>query len=396
MNDQHYDAASNRRRIIDVCGTRVNAEDSASALRQAGLDFRVTKQPLCVSRKLGKLRHEAIYRGRMPDDLHTLRDALCPSLEYFGIYRQDRMAEPLGIVGSRYAPIQHQDTFVDLADRTLDAARELGMTPIIDAGGIMQGGARVWLNLHLGSWEPITGDVHDLNIMVGTSHDGSGSYWIDPHSIRVFCANQVPGRYADSAKHGFRCRHTRGASGRIIEAHHTIANAIAAREDITRMIRMLSDRKVEREHIEAILDRLFPQTNADGKTTARARNQQAEVADLISDPVNRDVSANGEVTAYQVMNAVTDWVDHSRGARLSSARRAQGETLKHARAENALAGSGQSIKTAAIQSIIELTETCELRGVHHPDNPDGVLERLSGLVDGLKLSSSPPAQWPID
>ena len=58
-------------------------------------------------------------------------------------------------------------------------------------------------------------------------------------------------------------------------------------------------------------------------------------------------------TAYNLLNAVTEYTDHYRTARITDAR--QGYSIEQARAENAVIGTGERLKSSALAVIEELT-----------------------------------------
>jgi hypothetical protein len=118
----------------------------------------------------------------------------------------------------------------------------------------------------------------------------------------------------------------------------------------------LAETKLTRESTKAILDRLFP-VSADPKAnTTRRENLVGDVLKLYA---HNDADAYPSVkgTAYNLLNAVTEYTDHLRTARGNGSEPAQ---MAVARSESALFGSGSQLKTQALQVIIE--ETAKIPG----------------------------------
>ena len=60
-------------------------------------------------------------------------------------------------------------------------------------------------------------------------------------------------------------------------------------------------------------------------------------------------------TAYNLLNAVTEWTDHLRTARLSDDKKDLGYSNTRARYEAAIFGSGDTLKNKALEVILEDT-----------------------------------------
>lgn len=108
-------------------------------------------------------------------------------------------------------------------------------------------------------------------------------------------------------------------------------------------LNMLATRKMTREAMVSTLDRLFPATkSADGKPveTTRRTNILGDILKLYeSNDGNQFPEQRG--TAYNLLNAVTEYTDHYRSAR-------NGE-----RAESAMFGSGDRLKTQTMEVLME-------------------------------------------
>jgi hypothetical protein len=106
---------------------------------------------------------------------------------------------------------------------------------------------------------------------------------------------------------------------------------------------MLATRKMTRETMGSILDRLFPQSkDATGKPQDSTRRNNI-LADVLRTYESNDNDAFPEQrgTAYNALNAITGYVDHSRSTRAND------------NGESAMFGSGDRLKTQAMEVIYE-------------------------------------------
>jgi hypothetical protein len=135
---------------------------------------------------------------------------------------------------------------------------------------------------------------------------------------------------------------------------------------------MLATRRITRESLTAVMDGLFPKPLGKDQNTTRRENIVADVLRLYeSNDNNAFPSIRG--TAYNLLNAVTEYTDHYRTARITDAR--EGYTIDQARAENAVVGTGDRLKTLALDVILETTEGVPVHSTSYskPANSSGSL-----------------------
>jgi hypothetical protein len=108
-----------------------------------------------------------------------------------------------------------------------------------------------------------------------------------------------------------------------------------------------------RESMTTIFDRLFPVAE-DKKDQVNTKRENV-LAEILSLYEANDKNTFGSIrgSSYNLLNAVTEWTDHYRGAKLTEARK--GYTLDRARAENAVVGTGNTLKSNALEIILEET-----------------------------------------
>lgn len=104
----------------------------------------------------------------------------------------------------------------------------------------------------------------------------------------------------------------------------------------------LAGKKMNREALTSIMDRLFPKRETDGvsKETTRRTNILADVLKIYElNDGNAFPEQRG--TAYNLLNAITNYTDHERSSK------------EDGRAESAMLGSGDALKTKAMEVIYE-------------------------------------------
>lgn len=102
----------------------------------------------------------------------------------------------------------------------------------------------------------------------------------------------------------------------------------------------------------AVVDRLFPASKDEGARTGRRDAIVLKVLELFE---SNDANAIPQIrgTALNMLNAVTEFTDHFRTARITDAR--AGMTVQQARAENAIFGTGDRLKGDALVAVLEET-----------------------------------------
>ena len=130
-------------------------------------------------------------------------------------------------------------------------------------------------------------------------------------------------------------------------------------------LRALAQRKMTRESMVTILNRLFPAPKEQDANTTRRENVLTEVLGLYASNDNNAIPAI-QGSAYNLLNAVTEYTDHFRSARITENR--AGYSVQQARAENAVSGTGDRLKSNALAVIDEVTT--ETESTHVPfDRP---------------------------
>jgi phage/plasmid-like protein (TIGR03299 family) len=253
----------------------------------------------------------------------------------------------LGIVGDSYQLIQNREAFTfcdDLLAQANGAKYE-------SAGGLGNG-EQIWVMARIPDADYIIdgGDEHKAYLLVATSHDGSMSYTAKLVDTRVVCQNTLTVALGERGS-AFRVKHTASAKSRMDRALEQLSEVKSTAILLKNKMLMLAETKLTRESTKAILDRLFPMPADEKANTTRRENTVREVLSLYAhNDANAFPSVKG--TAYNLLNAITEYTDHVRTARGNGS---EPEKMAVARSESALFGSGATLKTQALDVIIELT-----------------------------------------
>jgi phage/plasmid-like protein (TIGR03299 family) len=282
----------------------------AEILQHGGLDFEVVKNQL-------------EYNG-MP-------------VAAWGIFRNDNGAF-LGAVGEQYTPIQHQRGFemIDALVRSKDGAH-------YETAGVLGEGEKVWGLADLKLAVTVGDDVQNGYLLFSTSHDGSMSHQYKTCLTRVVCQNTLNVALGEKTKSVFRIKHTRNNGDKIADAHQALAGISADVSSMEQKLNFLAGRKVTKEAMVSVLDRLFPaKKDDDGKPVDSTRRDNILTA-ILHNYESNDHNAFPEQrgTAYNLLNSITEHTDHERSTR------------GNGRAESALFGSGDALKSKAFEVLLE-------------------------------------------
>jgi phage/plasmid-like protein (TIGR03299 family) len=208
-------------------GTVVDhAPTTRDALRLAGLDWHVNLAPVFCAPGLpvdaGALQaqHDASLQA-CEDSRAMVRDLHQPD----GSVRSD----VLGIVGTRYVPLQNVDAFRWFDPLVAEHDVEL------EAAGSVKGGRHVWVLAKINSGAQQVGrnpqDVANPYLLLSNSHDGTRAVTVAFTPIRVVCWNTLSAANANADAKGAnarKVRHTRSAANTLAGVRETIN--LAARD----------------------------------------------------------------------------------------------------------------------------------------------------------------------
>lgn len=256
----------------------------------------------------------------------------------------------LGTVGPEFTVKQNRECF-----QFVDTLLEANGGSHYDSAGALGNGARVWCSVRVPKADikvGTSGDGMQMYLIFTTAHDGSQSHCVLLSGVRPVCQNTLQAALS-SASGMFKVRHTRNADARLEDAKHLMTGVTQDAATLQAKLERLAARKMTRESMVTVLNRLFPLPKEADANTTRRENVLTEVLNLYA---SNDNGAYPEFagSAYNLLNAVTEYTDHYRSARITDNR--AGMPLQQARAENAVNGTGDRLKNSALAVIDEVTE----------------------------------------
>lgn len=189
---------------------------STEAIRYAGLDYEVTKEPLYTK---GKGLIDTPQGIEFYDNEIEVPNA-------FATMRNDNN-KVLGVVGKDYQVVQNHEAFT-FFDEIVGGGNGI----LYETAGALGNGERIFITAKLPNYIRVGNgdDVTEKYIFLTTSHDGSGSITAAFTPIRIVCQNTLNAAFRNM-NNVVRIRHTSGAKQRLANAHKVmgIANQLSDR-----------------------------------------------------------------------------------------------------------------------------------------------------------------------
>jgi phage/plasmid-like protein (TIGR03299 family) len=326
-----------------------DAQTWKEAMRLSGLDWTVSKHQLLSPIDSSKI-------------------------DAYGIFR-DTDSAFLGSVGGVYTPIQNEQCF-DFVDTLLESCEGAHY----ESAGALGNGSRIWCLARVPYDITIAGteDKSENYILFETSHDGTMSATAKLTSVRVVCQNTL--ELALAMKNAdVKIRHSSSGTAKLETAKRMITGIQQSVETLGAKLNELARRKVTPTISKGVMDALF---GNEWNDSPRKRNQVEEIAQLFS---QNDHNAFPTIkgSAYNLLNAVTEYTDHYRDVRITEDKRGMSESL--VRKESALfGGTGESMKARALDAILELTQDAPMM-----DTPLIIPTASSRVGNILSMVASP-------
>jgi phage/plasmid-like protein (TIGR03299 family) len=282
--------------------------------KQAGMDWQIREAPVrFMSGSVGGL------------------DAIESFPENKVLFRSDTNS-PLSVVSQRYKVVQPSEILEFYRDLTEVSGFEL------ETAGILKGGRKIWALARTGQSSTLKGnDVTNAYVLLATACDGTLATTAQFTSIRVVCNNTLAVALG-SSKGAVKVPHNTSFDAQSVKRQLGIS--VATWDSFMHRMQGLSERKVMVNEASNYLRRVF--LNID-KTTSQNTSERAmaKVMTLFNGHGKGAELASSKGTAFGLLNAVTEFVDHERRARssdhrLESAWFGQGATLKEKALDQAL------------------------------------------------------------
>lgn len=284
---------------------------------QAGMDWDIQESPVRF------VAGEREYLGEIK-----------PYADHKVLYRSDTH-DPLSVVGQHYKVVQPREILEFYRDLTEKSGFEL------ETAGVLKGGRKLWALARTGQSTTLKGkDTTNAYVLLATACDGTMATTAQFTSVRVVCNNTLSvavGQGSGAVKVPHRSVFDPEA------VKQSLGITVSAWDDFMYRMKHLSLRPVKDLEAQTFLNNLLANpenptvTKGTERTITRVLNLYAGDGLGASLP-----SANG--TAYGLLNAVTQFVDHERRAR-----------SQDNRLDSAWFGQGASLKNKALEQALQLT-----------------------------------------
>ncbi|MCZ8255950.1 MAG: DUF932 domain-containing protein [Polaromonas sp.] len=250
------------------------------------------------------------------------------------LYRSDTRA-PLSVVSGRYQVVQPKAVLEFYRDLTDVAGFEL------ETAGVLKEGKKLWALARTGKSATLKGnDVVNGYVLLATSCDGTLATTATPTTIRVVCNNTLA-IALNGASSAIKVPHSTSFDAQAVKRQLGIA--VSQWDSFMYSMKTLSERKVKTHESMNYFLKVLCQTDSHVDPALGLTNERAlKKVQALYDGHGRGAelsAASG--TAWGLLSAVTEFVDHEKRARsqeyrLDSAWWGQGANLKQRALDYAL------------------------------------------------------------
>lgn len=274
-----------------------------------------------------------------------LHDGLGRPIDAWGMFRWDYVDEVAGLkdktvflapVGADFnaPPFKEGFTTCDALMQTADGAH-------YETAGVLGKGEKVWALCDLGLAIKVGDDVQKGFLLFTAGFDGRTSHSYRICFTRVVCENTHNIALNEKTRAVLTIKNTKNSMNRIVNARKALTMIGDDVKSVEDKLLFLAGRKLTREAMMDVLDRLFPKQE-EAKITTRRDNILADVLKLYeSNDGNAFPEQRG--TSYNLLQAITNYADHERGT-------------EERRAESAMFGSGDKLKNDAFEILSDVSK----------------------------------------
>lgn len=223
-------------------------------------------------------------------------------------------AEPLGVVGSRYTPVQNQEAF-----NVLNAiADESGA--VFETAGSIDNGRKVFMTMKLPDSIQVGGvDKIDMYLMAWNTHDGTSSFNILVTPIRVVCQNTLTAAIK-GAEQSYFLRHTAGVTNKIQAARDALKLTFKYQAEFEKEAELLFKQSMTDKQFADLVEFIFPIKDEESpRAVTMAETARATAMGLWKAPTQANI-ANTKWAAYNALVEYADWAKPIRDANPDTAR----------------------------------------------------------------------------
>lgn len=252
------------------------------------------------------------------------------------LFRSDTK-RPLSVVSGRYQVVQPREVLEFYRDLTDISGYEL------ETAGVLKGGKKFWALARIGKESALKGgDLVKGYLLLATSCDGTLATTATPTTIRVVCNNTLT-IALNEATAAVKVPHSTTFDAQAVKSK--LGVAVSNWDSFMYRMKTLADRKVRGDESVKYFRKVL------GIPEARPQNDQAitqeralkRVRELFEGQGHGADLSSAKGTAWGLLNAVTEYVDHERRAR-----------SQEFRLDSAWFGQGAAVKQRALDSALEL------------------------------------------
>lgn len=300
---------------------------SEEAIKEAGLDFTVAKEPVYVGvRKIHKDESLGLVNVLKDeeevdkDNKKVIYKEAKSVPDRYATYRTDN-GTPFGIVGSRYEIVQNTQAF-DFFDAIVGKGEA-----IYETAGALHDGQIVFITAKLPDYIRVAGDdVVKKYLLLNMAHDGSGSINAMFTPIRVVCNNTLNAALRQ-AHSKISIRHTRSAHDNLKEAHKIMGITNTLSKQLEEIFSVMSKVRITDKQLVQYIEKVVLGETIDSMVAA---NPEYEISTR-SKNIITDIQKYAEVgvgqqmehtkgTAYGAYNAITGYYQNVKSYRSQEAK----------------------------------------------------------------------------
>jgi phage/plasmid-like protein (TIGR03299 family) len=287
--------------------------------QKAGMDWEITESPV-----------------RYATDPVDVANSLRSFDEQKVLFRSDTK-RPLSVVSGRYQVVQPRAVLEFYRDLTEVSGYEL------ETAGVLKEGRKFWALAKIGKEAKLGGgDVIKGYLLLATSCDGTLATTATPTTIRVVCNNTLT-MALDRATGAVKVPHSTAFDPDAVKKR--LGLAVSHWDEFMYRMKALSKRKVKDEEAARFFLKVLCGTEAAPDPTQRLANDRAlkRVQELYAGHGHGAELQSAKQTAWGLLNAVTEYVDHERRAR-----------SQDFRLDSAWFGQGAAVKERALGQALQL------------------------------------------
>jgi phage/plasmid-like protein (TIGR03299 family) len=278
----------------------VTAEE---AMKLARLDWTVTKQPV---QTVVTIDVEATLTedGVTPAHTETVTVDVPGKFATVRVSPETGLYEPLGIVGTRYVPVQNAEN----ADALNAIAGEAGAH--FETAGSLDGGRRTFISMKLPNGVKVGGQDYVEGYLIAlNSHDGTSGLELLTSMIRPVCGNTV--RLARKRNDGrVVLRHTRNVKASIEQARHALQISSKFLDEWEQLASGLYAAPMSRSEFGELVDKVYVPTV---ETKGKAKDQETAGSKLRRENLyglwTSETQSNITGTRWAAYNAIAEYAD---------------------------------------------------------------------------------------